>query len=179
MKRTIKFLVVAAFMMSSTALFAQKFGRIDYQGVIFTMPEMTTVQTELEKVQADYQEAIESMQVERNRKVDEVSKLPETTSETTRQLRGREILDIEQRIQEYFQLAQDGINRAQVELMTPVQEKADAAIEKVCKAQGIVGVFHNESMAWLDADQIADITAAVRTELGIPADAVPVMPAMQ
>ncbi len=175
MKRSIKFLMVAILTMGSTALFAQKIGRIDYQALIFSMPEVATVQAELQKVEADYMDVIEGMQVERNKLMDEISKLPETTSETARQLKNRQAIEIEQRLQEYFQSAQEGVQKAQADLMKPLQDKADAAIAKICKAQGIATVFQTEAMIYFDEQQIVDITAAVRTELGIPEGATPVV----
>ena len=128
-------------MFGPAALFAQKFGRIDYSGTLQLMPEMATVQADIQKVYADYQEHIEGMTVERNRKMDEISKLPETTSETSRQLKNRELMELEQRINEYYQVAEEGIQAAQVERLLPLKTKLDAAVKKVCKAQGIIVAY--------------------------------------
>lgn len=177
MKKLIKFLMVAFLALGSTTLFAQKFGRIDYQSIVFTMPEIATVQTDLQKVAADYQEHIESMHVEVNRKIDEVSKLPETTSATSKQLKNSEIVELQGRIQEYYNTAQQEIQKAEADLMQPLMEKVNAAIEKVSKAQNIVVVFQIGSVIYIDEAATTDITAAVKTELGIPADAVPNIPA--
>ncbi len=171
MKRTLKFLMVAALTLGATSLFAQKFGRIDYAAVIQAMPEMTSVQEGLQKAQTEYQEHLENLQVEVNRKIDEFQKLPEGTTETARQLRQREIVDLQQRQQEYYQIAQEGLQQTQEELMKPVVDKLDAAIRKVSKAQGIVVVFQIETttdVVYVD-DAATDITAAVKTELGIAA----------
>jgi outer membrane protein len=163
--------MAAVLAMGATAAFAQKFGQIDYQTTLFLMPEIATVQTELQKVETDYLEVIEGMQVERNKLMDEISKLPETTSETARQLKNRQAIEIEQRIQEYYQSAQEGIQTAQNDLLTPLRGKIDAAIEKISKAQSLTGVFQTGAMVYLDAQQVVDITAPVRAELGIAADA--------
>ena len=165
--------MVAVLMLGSTTLFAQKFGRIDYEAIIVTMPEFATFQTDLQKVYSDFSEHIQGMQVERNRKMDEAQNLPEGTSETTRQLRAREIMELEQRINDYAQTADQGIQQAQAELIKPLRDKADAAIAKICKAQSIIVVFQTGSVIYIDESQTTDITAAVKTELGIPADAVP------
>jgi outer membrane protein len=172
--------MVAVLALGSTSLFAQKFGRVDFQSMITLMPEFATVQSNLQKVASDYQEHIEGMQVEANKKADELSKLPDTTSETQRQLKNREILELQQRIQEYYQVAEQGIQQAQIEQLTPLQDKAEAAIAKICKAQGIIAVFQIGAMVYLDEAQIVDITAAVRKELGIPEGAVaPAAPTVQ
>ncbi len=165
--------MVAALALGSTTLFAQKFGRIDYQATIFTMPEVAGVQTEIQKVAAEYREQVENIEVELNRKVDEISKLPDTTTETTRQLKNREMIDLQQRLQDFYQMAEEGIQKTQSDLMQPLVTKANAAIEKICKAQNIIVVFQTGAMVYIDEAQTIDITADVRKELGIPADAVP------
>lgn len=177
MKRTFKILMAAVLTLGATSVFAQKFGRLDYQATIFTMPEFATVQTELQKVSAEYQEQLESIQVELNRKVDEISKLPDTTTETTRQLKNREMLDLQQRHNDFYQMADEAIQKAQSDLMQPLVTKANVAIEKICKAQSIIMVFQVGSVVYIDEAQTIDITADVRKELGIPADAVPAAPA--
>lgn len=169
MKKTIKFLLVAALTMGSTALFAQKFGRIDYAGVIQSMPEMTEVQTKLQAAQTEYEEHLEGLQVELNNKVNDLQNAPTTMSASVRQLREREIQELNERLQQYYQIAQEELQKTQMELMTPLQDKADAAIEKVSKADGIIVVFQNDSVVYLDQTATTDITARVKTELGIPA----------
>jgi outer membrane protein len=169
MKRSIKFLLVAALTLGSTSVFAQKFGRVDYFGIIQAMPEMTGVQESLNKAQTEYREHLESLQVELNKKMDEFQKLPATTTESVKQLRQRDIIELQQRQQEYLLLAEEGLAQTQEELITPLRTKADAAIEKICKAQGIVVVFQEESVVYLDKNATVDISDAVRKELGVTA----------
>ncbi|MDR1671366.1 MAG: OmpH family outer membrane protein [Alistipes sp.] len=171
MKRSIKFLLVAVLTLGSTSLFAQKFGRIDYFGIIQAMPEMTGVQEGLSKAQTEYRDHLESLQVEVNKKLDEFQKLPATTTESVKQLRQRDIIELQQRQQEYLQLAEEGLAQTQEELITPLRAKADAAIEKICKAQGIVVVFQAETVVYIDKSATIDISDAVRKELGITAPA--------
>ena len=166
MKKTF-FLLVADLLLSSSALFAQKFGRIDYPGVIQAMPEMVTVRADLEKVQSDYEEHLETLQVELNNKLNDFQNLPEGTSDTVLQLRQKDIQDLQQRLQQYYQVAQQGLENSQAQLMQPLQDKADAAIAKIAKAQGIIAVFQQGSVIYMDESTIPDITAAVKTELGI------------
>lgn len=163
--------MVAALALGSTSVFAQKFASIDYQGIIFAMPDMTAVQESLTKTQTEYQEQLESVGVEYNTLMQEFQNLPEGTSEAIRQLKQRDLIAIQQRQEEYYQIAQEGIQRAQMELMAPVQEKVDTAIKNICKAQSIVAVFQSErigaDLVFLDEDMATDITEAVCKELGV------------
>ncbi len=176
MKKSLKFLMVAVLTLGATALFAQKFGRIDYMSIIYTMPEITGIQEKLEKAEVDWRQQLTGIQEEANKKLTEFQNLPEDTAEAVRTLRQTEVLDLQRRYQDYMQLAQESLQKTETELMTPLQEKADNAIKKICKAQGIIVVFQNQSVIYIDEEQTTDITAAVKTELGIPADAVPAIP---
>jgi len=180
MKRTVKLLLAAAFVLCSGSAFAQKFARVDYQGILPLMPEMAAVQTNIQKVYADQSEILESISVERNKKIDEASKLPETASETAKQLKNREVMEISQRLEEFTQIAQEAVAKAQRDELLPLKTKLDAAIKKVCKAQGITAAYQVTpadqfpgELVYMD-DSVVDITMAVRAELGIAADAVPV-----
>jgi outer membrane protein len=171
MKKTIKFLLVAVMTMGVTGLFAQKFGRIDYQGVVMNMPEIDSVQIKMEAIQAEYGEQFESMQVEINKKVDELSKAPTSMSESIKQMKTREIQDLNQRLEQYYQQAQQDINQSQAELFAPLEAKAGEAIKKIARAEGLTVVFQTGAVIYIDEDTTVDITAKVRTELGIPATA--------
>lgn len=160
-------ILLAAMLLGTGAVMAQKFGRIDYPGVVQAMPEMATVQTDLQKVQADYEEHLEGLEVELNKKIQDFQSLPTETSQTSRDLKTREIQEMQTRLQEYLQVAQEGLQTSQAEMMQPLSQKADAAIAKVAKAQGITVVFQNDTMVYLDEASVVDITAAVKKELGI------------
>ena len=166
MKTTIKILLAAALTLGATALFAQKFGRIDMQAVIQSMPEMTQVQANFEKAQKDYEDHLEGLQVELNNKVNDYQKVQATLSESSKQLKQRDIQDLQQRLQQYYQLAEEELQKTQTELMAPLYEKADAAIKKICKAEGIIVAFTIGSMAYLDEAATIDITEKVKTEVG-------------
>ena len=55
------------------------------------------------------------------------------------------------------------------ELIEPVQNKANDAVNKVAKANGYIAVFNTSipSLAYFDEAQLTDIAALVKKELGI------------
>lgn len=171
MKRSIKFLLAAALTLGATGLFAQKFGRIDMNDVIQSMPEMKDVQTNFEKAAQEYQDHLEGLQVELNNKLNDYQKVAETLSQSMQQLRMREMQELQERLQQYQQIAQEGLQQTEVELMTPLQQKAEEAVKKICKAEGIMVVFQQGSVVYIDEATTVDITAKVKSELGISATA--------
>lgn len=166
MKTTIKILLAAVLTLGATALFAQKFGRIDMQAVIQSMPEMTDVQLNFEKAQKDYEDHLEGLQVELNNKVNDYQKNQATLSESSKQLKQRDIQDLQQRLQQYYQLAEEELQKTQNELMAPLYEKTDAAVKKVCKAEGIIVAFTIGTVAYIDETTTIDITEKVKKEVG-------------
>jgi outer membrane protein len=164
-------LLAVVLVLGSTSLFAQKFGRINMNEVIDAMPEMKDVQIKFEQTQKDYEEQLEVMQVELNNKLNDFQKVQATLSETQKQLKQRDMQELNERMQQFLQTAQQELEKAQVDLMAPLQTKADEAVKKVSKAEGLIVVFQIGTMVYLDEAQTVDITAKVKTELGITAPA--------
>jgi outer membrane protein len=169
MKKTIKFLLVAVLTVSATGLFAQKFGRIDYMDVVQNMPEMDSVQIKMESIRTEYMEHLESLNVELNKKVDEFQKAPATMSESVKQLKTREIQELQQRLQQYYEIAEQEIQNSNMDLVAPLETKAGEAIKKIAKAEGLTAVFQAGSVVYIDEDTTMDITDKVKKELGITA----------
>ncbi|MDR0907646.1 MAG: OmpH family outer membrane protein [Rikenellaceae bacterium] len=167
MKKVIKIALVAVFAVCSTALYAQKFGRINYSELIQAMPEMDSVSVKMEAATAEYQDHLESLQVELNNKVNDLQKAPATMSESVKQLRQREIQELQERLQQYYQIAQEELGKTEAALYAPIQTKADEAIKKVCKAEGIIVTFQTGAVVYIDEAQTIDILPKVKTELGI------------
>lgn len=162
-----KILLVAAFTLGATGLFAQKFGRIDYMDVVQNMPEMDSVRIKMEAIQTDFQEHLEGLQVEINKKVDELQKASSTMSESLKQLKTREIQELQERAQQVYQSAEENIQQNQMELLAPLEAKAGDAIKKIAKAEGLTAVFQTGSVVYIDEETTVDITSKVKTELGI------------
>ena len=84
----------------------------------------------------------------------------------------QELQDLQARLQQYQQNAQMDMNNLQQQLMGPISQKANEAVTKVGKANGLIYVFDLSSGAvpYFDAAQSMDITAQVKAELGISPD---------
>lgn len=169
MKRAIKLTLAVALMMSATSLFAQKFGRINTQEIIMNMSETKEMQTNLESFAKELQDQVESINVEFNNKRQEFQKNYNTYSESVRQLKEKELYELQQRLEDYSQVAQQDYQKRQNELLAPIVEKARAAIDKVAKANGFMAVFDisTGAIAYFDEATLTDLTPQVRAELGI------------
>jgi Skp family chaperone for outer membrane proteins len=95
-----------------------------------------------------------------NMKADELPAIKESKT--------RDFQDIQNKIAQFEQSAQQSISQMQQELMSPIITKARSAIESVAK-EGSYSLIMNadQSMVFYYAQPVEDITNAVKTKLGI------------
>jgi len=84
-----------------------------------------------------------------------------------KQLKQKELQELQNRREEFEQVAQQDYQKKQQELLTPIIEKAKAAIDKVTKENGYLVVFETGSLASYDEATLTDLAPQVRQELGI------------
>ena len=91
------------------------------------------------------------------------------TSEALTGIKEKELTEIQTRLRDFEQMAQQDIQKKQMELFQPIQEKAVNAINEVAKAGGYVFVYDiiSGSMAYIDEAVVTDLGPAVRSKLGI------------
>lgn len=169
MKNFTKLTLVAALVLCSSTLFAQKFGYINTQELIAAMPERDSVQTKLTEYSKELGTQLESIQVEFNNKLQDYQKVSATLSESLRQLKEKELQDLQGRYQEFQEVAQQDMQKMQAQLMTPVVERAENAIKKVSKANAFLIVFDQAAgaMAYFDEAVMVNVLPLVKKELGI------------
>ena len=134
MKKAIKLTLAFALVMGSTTLFAQKFGRINTQEIIMSMPETKTMQENMETFAKELQDNIETMNVEFNTKLQEYQKGLNTYNEAVREMKEKELQDLQNRSREFQERAQQDYQKKQNELLAPIIDKAKAAIDKISAA---------------------------------------------
>jgi outer membrane protein len=174
MKKFLKLTLAVALMVSATAVNAQKFGRVDLAAIITSMAEYTEAQTNLEAYGRDLQDQLEQIQVEFNKLYADYEKNVTTFSDTVRQLKERELTELQQRFQDFQQIAQQDMAKKEAELMNPIYEKANEAVKQVSSAGGYIAIFSTTSdqpasagLAYFDPAQLIDITPEVKAALGI------------
>ena len=171
MKNVLKLTLAVVCVMFSTSLFAQKIGRINTQEIIVNMKEYKEANTQMETYAKDLQAQLETIQVEFNNKLQEYQKAETTMTDAVRQLKEKELTDLQNRIREFQQVAQQDIQKKQAELMAPIEKKAQEAIQEVAKAGGYAVILETGMMIYFDEAQVKDISAEVKSKLGISATA--------
>lgn len=168
-----KLMVVLVFTVTTIAAAnaqTPKFGHIDLQALVQLMPERTVAETEFNKFQAELEEILGDMQKDYQAKLAEFEALGTDASEIKKNAKIAEIQDVQQRIQNYQQTAQQQVGQKQGELLQPVFDKAEKAIEEVAKEKGLIYVFDagagNRTILYKSNESV-DLLPLVKTKLGI------------
>ena len=169
MKKFLGLTLLAVAMLGVSTASAQKFARVNLQEIVVAMPEFEQAQKNLETFGKDLQEQMEQIQVEFNNKLADFQKNQETMAASIKQMRQQELEQLQQRYAEFQQIAQQDFQKKEAELLEPVQQKAQDAINKIAKANGFIVVFNTAvpSLVYFDESQLVDIAALVKKELGI------------
>ncbi len=161
-----KKLIIAVLLALPIIASAQKFGHINTQELFAEMPEVAQVKLKMDTIQSQYENQLASMNEEFQKKVQDYQTQEATMAEAIKQIRQQELQEMQQRIQLFYQTAEQDIQKKQQELLTPVHEKMTKAIKTVGERDGYTYIFDSAAMVHIGADAI-DATPAVKKELGI------------
>jgi outer membrane protein len=157
------------FVGASASAQTMKFGHIDFQALIQSMPEREVAQKAFAKTQSDLEAQLGVMQKEYQTKGQEyvaLVKQPNVT-DAIRQAKEADIQSLQERIQTFQQQAQENLQKEESKLFQPVVEKARKAIGEVAKEQGMLYVFEVNSVLYYNTAQSTDMMPLVKTKLGL------------
>ena len=159
-----KKLIVMLMMMAPVAVFAQKFGKVNTQTIMQSLPELSKVNGELEATAKQYENELKSMQEELQRQSEAYEKAKSTMNATTQQQKEQELQGLYQKIQQTYQDNQQALQKAQQEKMQPVLNKVRNAIQNVGNTGGYTYIFE-EGAAVYTGINVEDVTSKVQSEL--------------
>ena len=162
MKRIIIAVLLALPMLAS----AQKFGHLNTQELFAQMPEVNQVKLKMDTINSQYENQLASMNEEIQRKYQDYQAQEATMADAIKQIRQQELQEMQQRIQLFYQTAEQDIQKKQQELLAPVHEKMVKAIKAVGDREGYTYIFDSAAMVHIGPDA-TDATPAVKKELGI------------
>ena len=158
-------LLLAAVVLTCTTTFAQKYGHVDANAIFLAMPGADTLQTALENYQKELEAEYTTMATEFQTKYEKFNREAGTMSSAVRQLREKELSDLQQRISAFEESLQDIMQERQIELMTPFQDKILQAIQDVAKENGYAYIFDSKNLLYSEGGD--DVSALVKKKLGI------------
>lgn len=150
------------------AVQAQKFGHITSEQLLQQMPEYDSAQAKVEDLRSQYDLEIERLQVEINKKIEEYNNAEATMTNLIREAKASEIQEMQMRLQNFAQTAQQDLQQQSMAFIQPVMDKARKAIDAVAKAQGLLYVFDlSQGNPVYTGPESVDLLPLVKAELGL------------
>jgi len=147
-----------------------KFGHINSDELIQSLPEFDSASVKLEKYRKELINALDLMTVEMNNKSETYNKESKNYTDIVKQTKEQELVDMNKRIQEFQNNAQQQLQQKQAELFQPIMGKVDKAIKEVGKENGFVYIFsigQGSSLLYFDETKSTNIMALAKAKLGL------------
>jgi outer membrane protein len=90
----------------------------------------------------------------------------DSTPQSIKERRMQELQELNQKAEQFAQTAQQELARKQQQLMAPIQEKLNNAIQAV-GAEGGYTMILPAALPYYTAKDVTDITSVVKTKLGV------------
>ncbi|MGL4410855.1 MAG: OmpH family outer membrane protein [Bacteroidales bacterium] len=145
-----------------------KFGHINTEELFNVMPEKIEAEKKLDGISKNYESELVKMQEEFKKKYTEFMAAADTLPEGIKVRRMQEVQELEQRIQNFQQIAMQDLQKQQQDLLAPIMDKIRKAIQSVGQDNGFVYIFDLTSQTILfHSDKSVDAMPLVKTKLGL------------
>ncbi len=150
------------------AVNAQKFGHITSELLLQSMPEYDSAQLKVQDLRSQYDLEIERIQVEINKKIEEFNQSEAAMSDLIKEAKASEIQEMQVRLQNFAQTAQQDLQQQSMVMIQPVMDKARKAIEEVAKELGLLYVFDlSQGNPIYSSEESVDMLPLVKSKLGL------------
>ncbi|MFH0756057.1 MAG: OmpH family outer membrane protein [Bacteroidota bacterium] len=150
------------------AVNAQKFGHISAELLLQAMPEYDSAQNKIQDLRDSYDQEIERIQVEINKKIEAFNQSEATMSALIKEAKASEIQEMQVRLQNFAQSAQQDLQQQSMVMIQPVMDKARKAIEAIAKERGLIYVFDmSQGNPVYASEESLDMLPLVITKLGL------------
>ena len=162
------FLGVALFVMSGVAQAQVKIAHVNSAEILDAMPDKAKAEKNLEKYYGELQSQLETMAKEYQTKMQDYEANQATMSNLVKQSKEKEIVDLQTRIQQFQINAESEFEAKRAELLKPMLDKIQNAINVVGKEKGYTYILDLATGAAVYVgDNAVDCTKDVKAKLGI------------
>jgi outer membrane protein len=172
MKKLLKVALVAVvavgFLFAGNLAKAQtKIGYINTNQLMDQMPEMKTLQTQMQAYQKTFSDQLATMSGEYQTKGQAYQKSQATMTDASRTAAESELQDLQGRITSFRDDAQKKIEAKSQELLKPLQDKVRAAITAVAAEKGFAYVLDSSQVELIVSPPGDDMIVPVKAKLGL------------
>ncbi len=168
MKKILSIVVIVV--VASFASFAQasKFGHVNYQKVIQSLPGYKAAEVKLQEFSKQLQDTYVAMQNEYQTKVQDYTEKEKSMLPAIKEVKQKEIIDLEKRMQQLEMNSQQQLMEKQQELLAPLEEKVLTAVKGIAKEKGYSYIFDSApGSGVLYYPESDDITTILKEKLAI------------
>jgi outer membrane protein len=141
--KSIKFLFAVATILIATSSMAQdlKFGHVNIQKLVAELPEKVEADKKLQSEAHKLEQNLKVMNEELDAKYTDYMEKRDTLPELIRATKEKEIQEISQRLQNFQMLAQQNLQQQEQQLLQPIIQKVQKAIDEVGAENGFIYIF--------------------------------------
>ena len=166
--KSIKILLVVVAVAFSSNAFAQdlKFGHINIQKLVTELPEKLAADKKLQAEAQKLELNLKVMNEELEAKYTDYMENRDTLPELIRATKEKEIQEISERLKNFQQLAQQNIHTQEQQMLKPIIEKVQKAIDEVGTENGFIYIFDVSSRVVIyHSEKSTDVEALVKAKL--------------
>lgn len=163
-----KKLIILLLMVLPLTAFAQetKIAYVQVGEVFSLMPEVKEVDSKLAAERAAYEKEFKQLTDEYQKKFSDYVAQQDSLTENIKLRRQQELQDMNVRMENFQQQAEQGMAKLQQELLGPVQKKLQDAIKAVAEEKGYTYIIDPQALLYVAPNAI-DATPFVKAKLGL------------
>ncbi len=145
-----------------------KFGHINIQKLVAELPEKKAADAQLQAEANKLQDQLKVMSQDLDTKYKTYLTQRDSLPDLIRATKEKEIQDLDTRIRQYNQMAQQTLSQKEQQLLQPIMQKVQNAINEVGQEQGLIYIFDISTQVVLyHSDQSIDCEPLIKAKLGI------------
>jgi outer membrane protein len=163
-------IILACALLTGSVVFAQsslKLGWINSADLLQSMPEKAKADSDIQKYARSFQEQIDIMMKEYQTKGQQYQANEKTMTDAMKEVRMKEIQDLQNRIESTQQSAQEKLQSKKQDVYQPILDKADKAIQAVAKEKNYDYIMDKSGGTLLFGRESDNILPLVKAKLGI------------
>ena len=167
MKKLLLTILVLISAMSSAFAQGPKLGHIDRQALMLMLPERKDAESRMRTFAGQLDTRLKAMGAEYETKRAEAESKAATMTNTEKEVALRDLADMEKRIIEAQNKAEEDLAKQEEELLAPMVQRTNEAIKAVASENGFTYVFDSSTGMVLYFEKGEDLLPMVKTKLGI------------
>ena len=161
-------MAIVTFSAKVTSAQELKFGHINIQKLVAELPEKKAADAQLHAEAEKLQDQLKVMSQDLDTKYKTYLAQRDSLPDLIRATKEKEIQDLDNRIQQYNQMAQQTLAQKEQQIMQPIMQKVQNAINEVGQEQGLIYIFDISTQVVLyHSDRSIDCEPLVKAKLGV------------